>query len=77
MASKKIRIKEDVYNKLKEIKREDESFSDLFLRLLNSQKQDINELLGSWDLSEGEKRDIWDPITKREGRKWKKPIFED
>lgn len=77
MASKNISIREEVYNKLKEIKREDESFSDLFLRLLNSQKQDINELFGSWDLTDEEKRDIWDPITKREGRNWKKPTFED
>ncbi|MBD3194069.1 MAG: hypothetical protein GF317_03375, partial [Candidatus Lokiarchaeota archaeon] len=38
MASKNISITEEVYNKLIRIKREDESFSELFLRLIKSQK---------------------------------------
>jgi len=77
MASKNISITEEVYNKLVKIKREDESFSELFLRLLNSQKNNLEEVFGTWDLTEEEKREIWDPITKRKGRIWKKPNFED
>ncbi|MFO7795665.1 MAG: antitoxin VapB family protein [Promethearchaeati archaeon] len=77
MASKDINITEEVYNKLVKIKREDESFSELFLRLLNSQKNNLEEVFGTWDLTEEEKREIWDPITKRKGKIWKKPNFED
>jgi len=77
MASKNISITEEVYEKLVKIKREDESFSELFLRLLNSQKASLEEAFGTWDLTEEEKREIWDPITKRKGRSWKKPSFEE
>lgn len=77
MASKNISITEEVYNKLIQIKREDESFSDLLLRLLNSQKAKLEEIFGTWNLTEEEKEEIWDPITKREGRSWKKPNFGD
>ena len=38
MTSKNISITEDVYKKLMKIKREKESFSELFLRLLKIQK---------------------------------------
>jgi predicted CopG family antitoxin len=76
MASKNISITEEVYDKLVKIKREDESFSELFLRLLNSQKSKLEESFGTWDLTEEEKREIWDPITKRKGRSWEKPRFE-
>jgi predicted CopG family antitoxin len=75
MTSKNISITEEVYNKLKKIKREGESFSELFLRLLNSQKGNLEEIFGTWDLTEEEKREIWDPLTKRKGRSWEKPSF--
>ncbi|MBD3198338.1 MAG: antitoxin [Candidatus Lokiarchaeota archaeon] len=77
MASKNISITEEVYNKLIRIKREDESFSELFLRLIKSQKNSIGEAFGKWDLTEEEIREIWDPITKRNGRSWNKPSFDD
>lgn len=77
MGSKNISITEEVYEKLVKIKREDESFSELFLRLLNLQKSSLEEAFGTWDLTEEEKREIWDPITKRKGRTWKKPSFEE
>lgn len=73
MTSKNISITEDVYNKLMKIKRDDESFSELFLRLLKVQKVKIEECFGGWDLSEEEKKDIWDGIINRSGRAWKKP----
>ena len=62
MTSKNISITEDVYKKLIKIKKDDESFSELFLRLLRIQKVKIDKLFGSWNLSEEEKRDIWDGI---------------
>jgi len=72
MASKNISITEDVYNELKKYKREDESFSQLFLRLINGQKGNFKDYFGAWDLSEGEFRDIWQGITNRSGRSWKR-----
>ena len=77
MTSKNISITEDVYNKLKKIKRENESFSELFLRLLKIQKNTLEKSFGAWDLSEEEKKDIWGDITTRNGRKWNKSNIED
>lgn len=72
MTSKNISITEDVYKKLMKIKREDESFSDLFLRLLRIQKQTIEKSFGKWNLSNKEKKEIWEDITNRPQRRWKK-----
>jgi predicted CopG family antitoxin len=47
MASKNISIKDDVYNLLRDAKREDESFSDLIERLLTKDKADLSEYFGS------------------------------
>ena len=77
MASKNISITEDVYNKLIKIKKKDESFSELFLRLLNIQKEKMEESFGAWNLSEKEKNDIWGDITERTGRKWVKSELGD
>jgi len=72
MTSKNISITKDVYNKLLKIKREDESFSELFLRLLKIQKVKLENCFGGWNLSEKEKKSIWSDITTRPGRDWKK-----
>jgi len=72
MTSKNISITEEVYNKLIAIKGEKESFSELFLRLLKVQRHNIDKLFGTWSLSEEEEKEIWDNITNRPGRKWKK-----
>jgi predicted CopG family antitoxin len=72
MTSKNISITEDVYNKLLKVKKEDESFSELFLRLLKIQKTKLENCFGAWNLSEEEKKDIWSDITSRSGRNWKK-----
>ncbi len=72
MTSKNISIREDVYNKLIKIKRENESFSDLFLRLLKTQKMNLKKSFGAWQLTEKEKQEIWNDITNRPGRKWNK-----
>ncbi|MFX1503174.1 MAG: antitoxin VapB family protein [Promethearchaeota archaeon] len=77
MTSKNISITEDVYNKLLKIKRENESFSELFLRLLKIQKNVLKNSFGAWKLSKDEKNEIWGNITSREGRSWNKSNLED
>ena len=72
MTSKNISITEEVYNKLMKIKRENESFSELFLRLLRVQKINFEKSFGAWNLNEKESKEIWADITNRPGRKWKK-----
>ena len=72
MTSKNISITEEVYKKLIKIKREDESFSELFLRLLKSQKINMKRTFGAWNLSEEEESEIWKDISNRAGRKWKR-----
>jgi len=77
MTSKNISITEDVYNKLLKIKHDDESFSELFLRLLKIQKNTLEKSFGAWDLSEEEEKEIWAEISTRNGRNWSKSNLED
>ncbi|NVM37573.1 MAG: hypothetical protein HWN81_18400 [Candidatus Lokiarchaeota archaeon] len=77
MTSKNISITEEVYKKLIKIKRKNESFSELFLRLLRIQKDNMEKSFGAWNLSEKEKSEIWDHITNRPGRSWKKSELGD
>ena len=72
MTSKNISITEEVYNKLMKIKRENESFSELFLRLLRIQKINFEKSFGAWNLNEEESKEIWGDITNRSGREWEK-----
>jgi len=72
MASKNISITEEVYNELKKLKKDDESFSHLFLRLIKGQKSNIKDYFGAWDLSEDELSDIWQGIDERSERRWKR-----
>ena len=72
MTSKNISITKEVYNKLIKIKAENESFSELFLRLLKTQKYNTEKSFGVWNLSEKEMVDIWGNINNRTGRRWKK-----
>jgi predicted CopG family antitoxin len=71
--TKKINISEAVYQELLKVKNENESFSELFMRLIFSQKQRVEKLFGSWNLTEEEKADIWDKICNKEARNWKNP----
>ena len=72
MTSKNISITEEVYEKLMKIKRENESFSELFLRLLKIQKINMEKTFGAWNLSKKERNEIWEDIESRSGRRWKK-----
>ena len=77
MTSKNISITEEVYNKLLKIKRDKERFSELFLRLLNIQKNTLEKSFGAWKLSEEEKGEIWEDLSTRNGRNWNKSNLED
>ncbi|MCK4380880.1 MAG: antitoxin VapB family protein [Candidatus Lokiarchaeota archaeon] len=72
MTSKNISITEEVYKKLMKIKRENESFSELFLRLLRIQKVKMEKTFGAWNLSKKEKGKIWDDLLDRPGRSRKR-----
>ena len=72
MTSKNISITQDVYNKLIKIKGQNESFSELFLRLLNIQKKSLEKSFGAWQLSKKEKEEIWDDIINRPRKNWNK-----
>ncbi|MHA1150263.1 MAG: antitoxin VapB family protein [Promethearchaeota archaeon] len=77
MTSKNISITKDVYNRLLKIKRDNESFSELFIRLLKIQKITIDKSFGAWTLSNKEEKEIWADITSRNGRSWNKSILEE
>ena len=72
MTSKNISITEDVYKKLMKIKGENESFSELILRLLRIQKNNMEKTFGAWNLSKEERSEIWEDISNRSGRSWKR-----
>jgi predicted CopG family antitoxin len=72
MTSKNISITEDVYKKLMKIKRENESFSELFLRLLSFQKVKLEKTFGAWNLSKKEKGEIWGDILDLPGHSRKR-----
>lgn len=49
--SKNIMISNEIYKRLRSIKRDDESFSELIRRLLNYQKTSVLDLAGEWPFS--------------------------
>jgi len=77
MTSKNISITEEVYKKLMKIKGENESFSELFLRLLKIQRHSLDKSFGAWKLSKKEKEEIWDKISSRPERQWNKSNLGD
>lgn len=64
MASKTITIREDVYDKLKALKRPGESFSEELERLADS-RDNLEELAGTWDLTEDEADELIEDIHGR------------
>lgn len=61
MASKMIAVREDVYNKLQTLKKQDESFSELLERLIGERKKDPLAHFGLWkEESKQEKQDLDD-----------------
>ena len=49
--AKNIMISNEVYTRLRAIKRDDESFSELIRRLLNYKKTSLLDLAGEWPFS--------------------------
>ena len=63
MASKTITITEEVYQLLKLLKKQDESFSELLRRLaLSVNGQKLEHFFGSWDLNDQEYKKIKEEI---------------
>ncbi len=65
MASKTITITEDVYQLLKLLKKQDESFSELLRRLamqINGQK--LEAFFGLWDINDQEYKEIQEKIKR-------------
>jgi len=54
MGTKTIGLRDDVYERLKARKREDESFTDLVNRLLDEEQTDWRERFGTLDAEEAE-----------------------
>ncbi len=70
MASKTISITEEIYNRLITLKGKNESFSQLFNRMISLYQKNLNESFGAWEMSEEEYIEIWGNIANRPGRKW-------
>jgi len=67
MASKTITITEEVYQLLKLIKKQDESFSELLRRLAMSVSgQKLENFFGSWDLNDQEYEEIQEEIKRNQ-----------
>lgn len=63
MGHKTVSLSDEAYEALKKIKREDESFNDLILRLVSEQEQkDILSLAGTWRGSDEETKKILETI---------------
>jgi len=65
MVSKTITITEDVYQLLKLLKKQDESFSELLRRLamqVNGQK--LEAFFGLWDINDQEYKEIQEEIKR-------------
>jgi len=76
MVSKNISITKDVYEKLVRVKKENESFSELFIRLLSIQRTALENIFGTWNLTDEEMTDIWGDIVTQPSRKWTKQLLE-
>ncbi len=64
MSSKTITIRKEVYEELRRIKGDSESFSDLLLRLAkNSNGKKLERFFGAWDIDDAE----WNTIEKELG----------
>jgi len=58
MPFKTITIKHKVYKELSKAKLEDESFSDMFERMLHEKKPDLMEFAGAWKMGKDEEKDL-------------------
>jgi predicted CopG family antitoxin len=67
MTSKTITITEEVYQLLKLLKKQNESFSELLRRLaLSVNGQKLENFFGSWDLNDQEYKEIKEEIKNNQ-----------
>jgi len=71
MGTKTISITDEVYNQLKKLKGENESFSQLIKRLIEV-KFNFKNYFGSWKITDEEYNLIWNNLVNRKGRRWNK-----
>ncbi len=65
MSFKTITIKDRVYEELIKIKGEDESFSDLFEKMVRKEKPDLSRFYGVWKMNDREWKKIEKAIKER------------
>ena len=70
MASKTISITDEIYEELQQIKQKNESFSQLFARMIEMHKQQIETSFGAWNLTDNDVNEFWGILKTRPGRKW-------
>ena len=70
MTSKTISITEEIYDRLNTLKVENESFSQLFQRMIDLYQTNLTECFGAWKISSEDYESLWKDITLRPGRKW-------
>ncbi|ODS37597.1 hypothetical protein BEH94_10255 [Candidatus Altiarchaeales archaeon WOR_SM1_SCG] len=63
MVYKTISISGEVYSKLLALKRSNESFSDLFLRVTKKEKPKLRNFYGKWKMSDKEEESILKDIN--------------
>ena len=69
MAFKTITIKESVYKKLLNIKKENESFSDLFERLSKKNIEALKKMRGTIEFEDNDKNQLLEEIYKKRKQK--------
>jgi len=70
MAYKTISISDNAYSKLSALKKRNESFSDLFLRITKEEKPKLRNFYGKWKMSDEEEERIFREINSLWGS-WK------
>ena len=75
MVVKTITVTEEAYEKMKGLKKNDESFSQLFIRIVNGQKVNITDFFGVLKLSDRELKD-WREERER-NKKREKELDEE
>jgi predicted CopG family antitoxin len=68
MSFKTITIKGEVYKSLAKAKKRDESFSELFGRLLSERRPNLKAFYGAWTLGAGEAEKIEKELAKDRAR---------
>lgn len=78
MVVKTITITEEAYNALKRLKKEEESFSEVVLRLTTQKNgQNLRAFLGAWDISDDEILQVDKALKNAKGGHYKSQVNFD